>query len=186
MQDEIWLTLSDAAAQIQAGGVIAYPTEAVFGLGCDPLNETAVRRLLAIKQRPEEKGLILLADDAAQLSGWVTASEDDWQTMQARWPGPVTFLVPVTPKVPRWITGKHRKVAVRVCGHPLARELALAANTPIVSTSANLAGEPSHREAGPLHQQLGNQLDGILPGECNLSDHPSTIIDLETRAVIRP
>lgn len=181
----MWLSVEDAATKIGTGGVVAYPTEAVFGLGCDPLDHAAVTRLLAIKQRPESKGLILLADSSEQLRAWVQASAEEWQCMEARWPGPVTFLVTPTDKVPVWIKGEHAKVAVRVSGHPLARELSRRAGTPIVSTSANLAGKEAHRQAQALADELGGLLDGIVAGECNISDRPSTIIDLATQAVLR-
>lgn len=181
----MWLSVDAAARQIRGGGVVAYPTEAVFGLGCDPANQTAVMRLLAIKQRPVSKGLILLAGTSEQLHGWVQATATDWQKMQARWPGPVTFLVPACECVPAWVRGDHASVAVRVSGHPLARQLALAAGTPIVSTSANLAGCDAHRYQQPLADELGAQLDGIVAGDCNISSRPSTIIDLASNAIIR-
>lgn len=181
----MWLSVQQAAARIGAGGVVAYPTEAVYGLGCDPLNEAAVTRLLAIKQRPLEKGLILLADSSEQLRDWVIASRAEWRQMQARWPGPVTFLVPVSAKVPAWIKGAHETVAIRVSGHPQARALARAAGLPIVSTSANRAGAVAHRNAEPLAAELGMELDGIVQGACNISERPSTIIDLASQTIIR-
>lgn len=177
--------LRQAATLIRAGGVVAYPTEAVYGLGCDPLNYPAVLRLLAIKQRPEDKGLILLASDAEQLRPWVNLDEDGWQKMRASWPGPVTFLVPPSPLVPNWITGRFEQVAVRVSGHPLARDLARLAGTPIVSTSANLTGRPSAKNRFQVGRQLGDEVDFIVTGQCNLADRPSSIVDLETGKVIR-
>ncbi len=182
----MWSSIEETAAAIRQGGVVAYPTEGVFGLGCDPANEAAVQRLLHIKQRPLSKGLILLAASTAQLQGWIDASQTEWDTLQATWPAAVTFLVTPTSQVPDWIRGDHNKVAVRVCAHPLARQLAQIAATPIVSTSANLAGQPSLKEADAVQQQLGSQLDAVLFGECNISDKPSTIIDLATQRVIRP
>jgi len=181
----MWASEEQAASIVTAGGVIAYPTEAVYGLGCDPLDQAAVMRLLAIKQRPVDKGLILLAGETAQLQDWVLASEMQWRQMSARWPAPVTFLVTPSANVPDWIKGKHDKVAVRVSGHPGARRIALLARTPIVSTSANLAGKDAHRFAEALHEELGSQLDGVVRGECNISDRPSTIIDLETGRIVR-
>lgn len=181
----MWLSVEKAAQRIRDGAVVAYPTEAVFGLGCDPCNEAAVMQLLAIKQRPVNKGLILLAGSCEQLHDWVQASAADWQKMQARWPGPVTFLVPASKRVPAWIRGDHASVAIRVSGHPLARQLALAAATPIVSTSANLAGCDAHRYQQSLAAELGAQLDGIVAGDCNISTRPSTIIDLASNTVIR-
>lgn len=181
----MWVSLSEAAGIVTSGGVIAYPTEAVYGLGCDPLNQQAVMRLLAIKQRPVHKGLILLASHTDQLKTWVDATPEQWQQMDAKWPAAVTFLVTPTAKVPAWITGEHPKVAVRVSGHAGARAIAQQANTPIVSTSANLAGEDAYRLAGDVAKALGSLLDGVVQGDCNISDRPSTIIDLETQQIIR-
>lgn len=177
--------LHTAARVIRAGGVVAYPTEAVYGLGCDPGNAAAVRRLLAIKQRPEHKGLILLAGDAAQLRPWITVSDADLARMQATWPGPVTWVVPASARVPEWVRGRHSGVAVRVSGHPLARALARAAGTPIVSTSANLSGRPSARNAFQVGRQLGSMIDFLVTGQCDLAAKPSTIIDLSSGRTLR-
>lgn len=177
--------LNRAALKIRDGGVVAYPTEAVYGLGCDPLDYRAVLRLLAIKQRPESKGLILLAADAEQLRPWLAVDEAGWQTMEARWPGPFTFLATPSPLVPDWITGEFDRVAVRVSGHPVARRLAALAGTPIVSTSANVSGRPSTRNQFQVARQLAGEVDFIVTGQCNLADRPSTIIDLDTGKVIR-
>ncbi len=177
--------LHTAARVIRAGGVVAYPTEAVYGLGCDPANEAAVRRLLAIKQRPVHKGLILLAGDTAQLRPWISVSDTDMARMQATWPGPVTWVVPASERVPAWVRGRHSSVAVRVSGHPLARALALAAGTPIVSTSANLSGRPSARNAFQVGRQLGQEIDFLVAGQCDLAAKPSTIIDLTSGRTLR-
>lgn len=176
--------LESAARIIHAGGVVAYPTETVYGLGCDPFNEQAVRRLLAIKRRPVEKGLILVAADLRQLAGLVRLSDAQSAELAARWPGPVTYLLPALPSVPSWITGRHDKVAVRVSAHKLARELALAVGTPIVSTSANRAGEPPARNAFNVARRLGGELDFVVNGDTG-GGRPSTIIDLDSGRVIR-
>lgn len=174
-----------AARVIRGGGVIAYPTEAVYGLGCDPANEEAVLRLLEIKERPVHKGLILLGADAAQLRPWIDVSDADLARMNERWPGPVTWVVPASTRVPSWVRGDHTTVAVRVSGHPLARAIAAAAGTPIISTSANLSGRPSARNRFQVARQLGERLDLIVNGECNLARRPSAIIDLASGAHLR-
>ncbi|MEY1660602.1 L-threonylcarbamoyladenylate synthase [Alcanivorax sp. REN37] len=178
-------TLPSVARWVRDGGVVAYPTEAVYGLGCDPLCEAAVLRILALKQRPVEKGLILLAGSVEQLLPFIDVSTAEQARMAARWPGPVSWVVPASARVPAWVRGAHTTVAVRVSGHPLARELALAAGTPLVSTSANLAGQPSLRDADSVLQQLGDGLDAVLGGECDSTAKPSTIVDLHTGAVLR-
>jgi len=130
-----------AAEAMKAGGVVAYPTEAVFGLGCDPFNEAAVAKLLAIKRRPVEKGLILLAADLEQIANLLLLrhlSEDQQQRLAAAWPGPVSFAINVLhDQIPQWITGEHNSVVVRVSSHPIAAALAKAFTGPIASTSAN-------------------------------------------------
>src|SRR5688500_10328797 len=116
------LSISESIAALRRGGVIAYPTEAVWGLGCDPFDEAAVLRLLAIKQREVGKGLILVAAHRAQFDGlldWSVLPPDRVAAVDASWPGPNTWIVPATAQVPRWITGAHTGVAVRVSDHPV-------------------------------------------------------------------
>ncbi len=113
-----------AAAWVARGGLIAYPTEAVYGLGCDPENGHAVRRLLALKARPEHKGLILIAADWAQLEPYVRGlGQTAMAAIHATWPGAVTWLLPARRETPRWLTGEHQTLAVRVTAHPLAAAL---------------------------------------------------------------
>ena len=178
--------LQHAARLIRAGALVAYPTEAVYGLGCDPANEDAVMRLLLVKQRPLHKGLILLGADFDQLSPWVQLSAGQQQRLARDWPVGVTYLIQASPRVPDWIRGRHHKVAVRVSGHPLATALARLAGTPLVSTSANLSGRPALRNLFQVGRQLGAQVDLIVPGQCNISRSPSTIIDLDTGLTVRP
>jgi len=147
--------LRRAARMLTAGGVIAYPTEAVYGLGCDPLDAQAVTRLLAIKRRPVEKGLILIASRFDQLGPYVqplTAAIR--QRLDESWPGPNTWLLPADPATPRWIRGDHRTIAVRVTAHPLAAALCEAFGGAIVSTSANPAGRPRRARPGQAWRNL--------------------------------
>lgn len=182
------LTLDSVADLLKAGGVITYPTEAVWGLGCDPANESAVHKVLALKQRPIAKGMILVAADAAQLDGWVrldalpTARRE---AVLASWPGPNTWIVPAGPKAPRWVTGDHDGIAVRVSAHPLVAALCQAWGGPLVSTSANLAGEEPARHRDRLDPRLLVQLDGIVDGQVGRSAQPTTIRDALTGAVLR-
>ncbi|MFP4160972.1 MAG: L-threonylcarbamoyladenylate synthase [Ectothiorhodospira sp.] len=175
------------AAVIRSGGVVAYPTEAVFGLGCDPRNPGAVRRLLHIKARPEHKGLILVAADFRQLTPFLAPVPDTLRDRAlATWPGPVTWLWPAAPETPGWLTGSHPSLAVRVTGHPMTAALCRHAGTPLVSTSANRAGHPPSREAGTVDHQLGRALDLILEGATGGRERPSEIRDLATGKVLRP
>lgn len=180
--------LQQAVDALRRGGVIACPTEAVWGLGCDPFDEAAVMRLLAIKQREPAKGLLLVAADAAQLDGLV-----DWDRLPgerraavlASWPGANTWVLPATSRVPRWITGGHDGVAARVSAHPLVAALCLAFGGPLVSTSANAAGAPPARTEDALDPVLRARLDAVLPGRTGGLDRPTPIRDARSGAVLR-
>ncbi|MCU5785035.1 L-threonylcarbamoyladenylate synthase [Alloalcanivorax marinus] len=177
--------LDTALRILRAGGVIAYPTETVYGLGCDPFDEAAVRRVLAIKQRPVEKGLILLAADLEQLDDLVVLDDAQRRQLADVWPAPVTYLLPATERVPAWIRGAHHKVAVRVGPHPVARALARGLGTPLVSTSANRAGRPSARNRFLATRHLGRDVDFVVTGDTDPRARPSAIIDLQSGRVLR-
>lgn len=182
------LTPATAPDLLRAGGVITYPTEAVWGLGCDPANEAAVRKVLALKQRPVEKGMILVAADPAQLEGWVRLDAlppARRQAVLASWPGPNTWILPAGPKAARWVTGDHDGLAVRISAHPLVVALCRAWGGPLVSTSANLAGEEPARRRGELDPRLLAELDGIVDGLVGERAQPSTIRDGLTGTVLR-
>ena len=182
------LTSNEAADALRRGGVIAYPTEAVWGLGCDPFDESAVLRLLAIKQRPVDKGVILIAASRAQFDGlldWEALTEAQRDAVLASWPGPNTWIIPTTPRVPRWITGTHDGVAVRVSAHPDVVALCDAFGGPLVSTSANLAGEPPAFTREALDPRVLARLDGVTGGETGGLASPTAIRDARTGARIR-
>ena len=182
------LTANAAAALLRQGGVIAYPTEAVWGLGCDPFDEAAVLRLLALKQRAVEKGLILIAASASQFDGLL-----DWDALpgarraevMASWPGPHTWIVPATARVPRWITGAHAGVAVRVSAHPGVVALCTAFAAPLVSTSANRAGAEPPKTLAEFDPRLVAAVDGIVAGDTGGRDRPSDIRDARSGAALR-
>ncbi|MEX0619548.1 MAG: Sua5/YciO/YrdC/YwlC family protein [Pseudohongiellaceae bacterium] len=176
-----------AADMLDSGGIVAYPTEAVWGIGCDPFQVQAVLRILQIKQRPVEKGLILVASSTDQL-GRLYSSLDKLhkRTLDADWPGPVTWLLPDPEDlVPWWIKGLHRSVAVRVSAHPVVRDLCEIFGGPVISTSANLAGEPAIRSRLKLVMKMGAKLDYIMPGTLGGASAPSPIRDLLTGSVLR-
>ena len=172
---------------LSAGGVIAYPTEAVWGLGCDPFNEKAVMKLLEIKNRPVEKGLILIAASLDQLPELAESlTTEQLKTVSATWPGPVTWLLPDPQQcIPRWIKGEHPSVAVRVSAHPLVRALCEQYGGALVSTSANDAGEPEIRSQSRLEQEFGDRIDAVISGELGSSAEPSQIRDLLSGARLR-
>ncbi|HLA32157.1 MAG TPA: Sua5/YciO/YrdC/YwlC family protein [Pseudomonas sp.] len=178
--------VQQAARVVRQGGVIAYPTEAVWGLGCDPWNEEAVARLLALKERPVHKGLILVADRIEQFDFLLEDLPEIWQERLAgSWPGPHTWLVPHQDRLPEWITGEHRSVALRVSNHPLVQALCRLTG-PLVSTSANPAGHPAARSRLRVEQYFPRQLDKVLCGALGGRKNPSLIRDLVTGDVIRP
>jgi L-threonylcarbamoyladenylate synthase len=173
-------TIRQAIKTLRHGGIIAYPTEAVFGLGCDPWDEAAVLRLLDIKQRPSHKGLILIASDFNQLTDFIEPlSPEILQQLEATWPGPVTWLLPAKASTPDYLTGKHNTLAVRVTAHPIARQLCLAAGHALVSTSANIAGMPPAKTSRQVRWQLPH-IDSIVTGHCGKAAQPSQIRDAQT------
>lgn len=178
--------LREAARCVHSGGLIAYPTEAVFGLGCDPLNGQAMERLLKLKQRPVEKGVILIASDFNQLRPFIKPlAEPLMNRIFASWPGPNTWLLPAADHLPYWLTGIHATLAVRVTAHPLAAALCRACESPIVSTSANRSGQHPARSALQVRLRLGNRVDCIVNAPLGNSRAPSTIRDGATGRVIR-
>ncbi|MCE7032101.1 Sua5/YciO/YrdC/YwlC family protein [Lysobacter sp. GX 14042] len=181
--------LDAAVLALARGGLIAYPTEAVWGLGCDPFNQGAVERLLALKQRPVSKGLILVAASAGQFDGladWAALPESRQHAVHDSWPGPNTWIVPVTARVPRWICGAHAGVALRVSAHPVVAALCREAGSPIVSTSANLAGRPPARRREALDPRLLASLDAVVEGETGGLATPTEIRDARSGKVLRP
>ncbi|UDG79631.1 Sua5/YciO/YrdC/YwlC family protein [Candidatus Steffania adelgidicola] len=156
--------------------VIAYPTEAVFGLGCNPESEIAIRALLKLKRRSWRKGLILVAAHYEQLIKYVNDEVLDDATrarMFSCWPGPVTWVIPAHPDTPRRLTGEHASIAVRVSAFEPIRRLCLAFGTPLVSTSANLSGQPPARTADTVCKQLGTSfpvLNEPVEGRYHLSE----------------
>lgn len=180
--------LQQAVDALRRGGVIACPTEAVWGLGCDPFDEATVLRLLAIKGREAGKGLLLVAADAAQLEGlvdWKALPADRREAVLASWPGAHTWVLPATERVPRWITGDHDGVAARVTAHPLLGALCRAFGGPLVSTSANAAGAPPARSESELGSALRAALDAVLPGATGGLERPTPIRDARSGLTLR-
>ncbi len=173
----------DAIEAFLNGGVIAYPTEAVFGLGCDPDNDDAVKRLLAIKQRSPDKGLILLASDFGQLLPYIdqsTLSSSLKQQILARWPDGITQVLKRNKNISPLLSGKFDSIAVRLTSQPDVVALCQAVGRPIVSTSANLSGLEPALDWQSLDPQLLAKIDYVVKGKTLGFDKPSTIIDAVT------
>lgn len=180
--------VQDAIAVVRRGGVIAYPTEGVWGLGCDPFDEAAVLRLLALKRREVDKGLILVAASIAQLDGlvdWDCLQADTRDAVIASWPGPHTWIVPVTGRVPGWISGAHDGVAVRISAHAVVAALCDAFGGALVSTSANTAGMPAPRTRAELPPEIASGVDAIVAGETSGLAQPTPIRDARDGRKIR-
>ena len=161
-------SIDAAIAALRKGGVIAYPTEGVWGLGCDPRDEAATLRLLALKQREVGKGLILIGATEAQLAPFVDMdplAPDQRDAVRASWPGPNTWIVPASADAPAWITGDHDGIAVRVSSHPVVVALCEAFGGALVSTSANIATLPSPRTRAELDLRIVEGVDALAPGE---------------------
>ncbi|MDE2461268.1 MAG: threonylcarbamoyl-AMP synthase [Gammaproteobacteria bacterium] len=177
--------LRRAREVILGGGVIAYPTEAVFGLGCDPLNPQAVARILAIKQRDAAKGFILIAADISQIEPFMQIDESMRAALIETWPGPVTWVVPTSAGVPEWLSGGRDTLAVRVTAHPVARALCEVTGLALVSTSANLSGHPPLRSSLTVRRLLGKHVDYVVPGAVGGLKKPTEIRDARTGQVLR-
>jgi L-threonylcarbamoyladenylate synthase len=179
--------LHNAIRALNNKEVIAYPTEAVFGVGCDPDSETAVMRLLALKQRPVEKGLILIAANFEQLKPYIDDSmltDMQREAVFSCWPGPVTFVFPAKASTPRWLTGRFDTLAVRVTDHPLVVELCQVYGKPLVSTSANLTGQEPCRTVDEVLVQFGETFP-VVNGETGGRLNPSEIRDALTGELFR-
>lgn len=178
--------LQQAARHLRAGGIVAYPTEGVWGLGCDPRNRCALLRLLALKRRDPRKGLILVAADMAQLKPWLAPLTDEQRSrLASTWPGPVTWVVPHGDPVSRLVTGGRAGIAVRVSSHPVVVGLCRAVGGPVVSTSANPSGRRAPGRSLQVRRYFGSQLDYLLPGQLGGRGGPSTVRDLLSGRILR-
>ncbi|MDP2787836.1 MAG: L-threonylcarbamoyladenylate synthase [Pseudomonadota bacterium] len=162
---------------LKRGGVIAYPTESCYGLGCDPANRRAVQRILRLKRRPQSKGLILIGADIRQFKRYLATIPDDIAArLNEWWPGPNTLLLPASRHCPRWLTGGHDTLAVRISAHPVCSHLCSALDMALVSTSANRAGMRPIKDAKTCGKVFGKQVL-TLRGQIGQRKRPSRIID---------
>lgn len=163
---------------LRQGGVIIYPTETFFGIGCRVLDAAAVDRIYAVKSRSTQLPLPVLGDSLEQLA-LVAALPDAVAVLLDRfWPGPLTLLVPAREEVPDAVTAGTGNIAVRISSHETARKLACAAGQPIVSSSANISRHSPVTQAADLSPELTSQVDGIvLSGRQPTGGLPSTIVE---------
>jgi L-threonylcarbamoyladenylate synthase len=180
--------LHDAADVLHRGGVLAYPTEAVFGLGCDPHSRTAFERIFALKQRPATQGVLLIAADFSQVERYVDMTKvpvDVLTQVRTSWPGPFTWVFPRSHEVPEWVAGTHPGIALRISAHEPAAALCRAFGGALVSTSANPHGEPPARDLATVTKYFGDGLDGMVDASLGGAAQPTTIRDALTGAIIR-
>ncbi len=178
--------LRQFSSMFHGGGVFAYPTESVYGLGCDPWNPEAVSDLLTIKRRNPSKGLILIASSEEQLAPFVSLRRvSDWKKMRSTGNRPITWVVPVSEETPWWIKGNHTSVAVRITEFKPVVQLCNRVNSALVSTSANQGGRPACRNSVSVRQLFGNQVDMLISGGTSGVSMPSEIRDFYSNRVIR-
>lgn len=179
------LLLNKIKQHLKRGGVIAYPTESCYGLGCDPFNFKAVNKIIKLKGRSKTKGMIVIAGDMLQLQNIITPlSENEQHELKKYWPGFYSLIMSANSRVLPNITGKNHKVAVRVTKHELVRQLCCAVKMPLVSTSANRSGCKSIKSYKECKRQFGRQVM-VLPGIIGFAKSPSTIIDWQTKMILR-
>lgn len=179
--------LAKIVEKFKQNQVIAYPTEAVFGLGCNPQSEQAVNLLLNLKNRPKEKGLIVIASKIEWLEPYIDRTkltEVEWQRLNQIQTQAITWLVPTHPHTPSFLTGKFNTLAVRLCQTPAVVALCEATQSAITSTSANLSGQPPCRTAEDVYAQFGNAFP-VLQGETEGRHNPSEIRDIFSQSVFR-
>ena len=174
--------INNAVSVLRAGGIIAYPAEYCFGLGCDPQNSHAIKRLLAIKRRKKEQGVILIASDLQQINGYADFEKvPDPAAVTQSWPGPNTWVLPAHNAVSNWVKGGHDSVAMRISDYALCRQLCDEFGGAIVSTSANRHGQNSLLDADSVVAEFGNEVDYILDAPVQFHASPTS----HTASIIR-
>ncbi|NOQ16341.1 MAG: tRNA threonylcarbamoyladenosine biosynthesis protein RimN [Methyloprofundus sp.] len=174
-----------AGNALQQGRIIAYPTESVYGLGCDPYNEIAALQLLSLKQRPMYKGLILIAADISQLSPFIQADEAILNRISPSWPGPITWVIPAQSWVPEYLKGQHSSLAVRVSAHPVVQQLCKQFGGAIISTSANISQQKPARSALVVRQYFSANEVFVLSGQTSQLQQPTAIYDAQSGQCLR-
>ncbi len=178
--------LNQAIDVIKSGGIIAYPTESVFGLGCDPFNHEAVKKLLLLKQRSVDKGLILVASHISQILPLIQPQEaNDLARVLKTWPGHNTWVFPKTELVPSWISGEYDSIAIRLSKHPTVLQLCNRLNKPLVSTSANLSNQLNLNSIKDIKAIFGDKIQFYIDAPIGNEKKPSTIRDAHTLKTIR-
>ncbi len=178
--------IDSSVHHLKQGHIIAYPTEAVYGLGCDPFNRAVVEKLARLKRRSSNKGIILVASEWSQVSVLIKSlSAAQMSAVWARWPGPHTWVFPASNQAPEWLLGPQNTIALRISDHPAIVALTQAWRGPITSTSANFAGQPPLLCYEDVCREFQYQLGYVLPGQVGDSLKPSSIQDVLTLEMLR-
>ncbi|MBI4531340.1 MAG: threonylcarbamoyl-AMP synthase [Candidatus Latescibacteria bacterium] len=176
--------VGEAVRCLQAGGVLVYPTETVYGLGGDPFHKDVVERIRAIKEREENKGFLLLIPTMSVLEGLVgEIPEVGQQLMERFWPGPLTFVLKGRSGLPSWLIGEDGTVALRVSSDPVVQAIVAMWGRPLISTSANRSGYPPALSVERLDPAIAGAVDLVIDGGCRSCPHPSTIVDVSSGGV---
>ena len=173
---------------VSEGAVFGYPTDTIWGFGCHPLIASSVSRLLQIKNRPADKGLILLSSRLEYCLAYIDVNDKDMDVIAQIPNHPTTWLVPASDLCPIWIRGNHPTVAIRITGHPLIQKLCDGLQSPLVSTSANRRGRSNARNRIQMQKQFGTELDAIISGFSTGGDSASEIklLDCGSTSRMRP
>jgi len=175
-----------AVNAIRQGGIIAYATEAVYGLGCDPDNIPAIQRILQLKGRSPLQGLILIASNLEQLEPYLDElSDSENKAIKTYWPGPTTLILPASNNTSDWLTGGRNSIAVRISAHADVHKLCNALGHPLVSTSANRSGQAPCKYTWQLAKTFGEDLDYVFPSTLGTQNKPSEIRIAENGQLIR-
>jgi len=173
-------------AHLRRGGIIAYPTESCYGLGCDPRNLRALKQIIRLKGRDAAKGMLLIADCFKRLKLFIRPlSTAEQARVNRSWPGPVTWVVPASAACPLLLTGGRATIAVRVTAHAEAARLCRSLGMALVSTSANKSGKKPAKTAAECRRIFGVQVR-VIAGRIGQRRRPSTLIDLATGKALRP
>ena len=174
--------IQEAAAVIKQGGVIAFPTRCLYGLGANALNPAAVERIFQIKQRPADKPILLLIDDPKRLENLVISISDQAESlMESFWPGRLTLVFTAGDRVPDNLTAGSGKIGIRVAGHPIAAALTRSIQVPLTGTSANISGQPGCHRIEDLSRAVTDQLDLILDAGPLEKGDGSTVVDVTAK-----
>jgi L-threonylcarbamoyladenylate synthase len=178
------VSIEEAQVILRQGGIIAYPTEAVYGLGCDVFNQAAVEAVRTLKGRADSKSMITLISDWSQLFSLIAPINDEQlERIRKTWPGFVTWVFPSAASLPPWLSSEQNTIAIRMTAHPIAA--ALSAHMPIISTSANLSGQPPSLNESQLKQQIPQGIDALVNGPLGFYTSPSPIFDIKTGQQLR-